>query len=128
MPTPHKPKPAKKKTNYILVAANSNKDMTQESAFNHWYHTDHIGAMLESGVFHTVTRYENTKPQPGVQPQYLIMYETDWTDPEAIGKAWKETFDRVRASGREQPNENLDRFFPAALYKPIFVRRWPAGE
>ena len=83
--------------------------------------------MMSSGVFHTATRYENQKPRPE-QPEYLIVYETDWEDPAKVTKAWNEGFQRVRASGHEQPNDNLVRFFPAALYKAIFVMRTEPDE
>ncbi len=113
-------KGAKRKTTYMLVAANSCKEKSEEEAFNAWYHSEHIGAMLSTGVFHTVTRYESSHEIKGAQPQYIIVYETDWEDPAKITKAWSEGFHKARASGAEHPNDNLVRAFPAVLYKPIF--------
>ena len=92
---------ASRPTRGILLVLSNCTDLAREAEFNRWYEDIHVADILETGAFHTASRYESLAPQ-ATQATYLALYETEQSDPakarEALGKARADWEKRGRLS------------------------------
>jgi hypothetical protein len=92
---------ARRPTRGIVLVLSTCTDSAREAECNRWYADIHVADMLETGAFHTASRYESVAPQ-ATPATYLALYETEQYDPakarEALGKARADWEKRGRLS------------------------------